>query len=104
MLVLRNGGEVARRTFELHEGESLDVRVAVVLRAAAAVAEDTPAEVVLAPAPAAAGGVDDGVWIGLGVGLGAVVVAGIVIGVVFATTPSAPMPYQGNFGDGIVRF
>lgn len=56
------------------------------------------------PTPAASGG-DDSLAIGLGVGLGvgALVIGAIVIGVVVGTSSPAA-PYQGNVGDGVIRF
>jgi hypothetical protein len=48
---------------------------------------------------------DTGIWIAVGVSVGAAVVIGVVVGVLVATQDQgAAAPYQGNFGDGIVRF
>jgi hypothetical protein len=102
LLVVRGREEVARRGFDAREGETTEVSLAVV---APTIDEDPVPmdEVIVVPVDPGGGG-DDGVLIGLGVGIGIVVVAAVVVGVVFATMPSGPTPYQGNFGDGVVRF
>ncbi len=99
VVVTRGGEEAARRAFETREGESIDVAVVVLAPEAPA-----PMDEVIAVPVEPSRGSDDGLWIGLGVGLGAAVVLGVVLGVVVATTPSAPAIYQGNFGDGVIRF
>lgn len=102
LLVVRDGEEVARRGFGAREGETVDVQLAVV---APAVEEIEPMdEVIVVPVDRDSGGSDDAVWIGVGVGVGVVVVAAVIVGVVVATSPGGATPYQGNFGDGIVRF
>ena len=104
LLVMRDGREVARRAFDANERATIDVALAIV---APTVVDEPPGpmdEVIVVPVDSGGGGSDDGVWIGLGVGIGVVVVAAVIVGVVFATTPGGPTPYQGNFGDGVVRF
>jgi hypothetical protein len=102
LLVRRDGVEIARRGFGAHEGETVDATLAVV---APVVEDPVPMdEVIAVPVDPPSSGSDDGVWIGLGVGLGVAVVAAVIVGVVLGTAPGAATPYQGNFGDGVVRF
>jgi hypothetical protein len=102
LLVLRDGEEIARRGFGARERETVDVPLAIV----APTVEDEAApmdEVIVVPVEPPGGGVD-GVAIGIGVGVGVAVVVAVVVIAVVLTMPSGGAPYQGNFGDGVVRF
>ncbi len=101
--VRRGGRFVIDERLELAEGD----RRALALR----VPDLRPARTVPEPVVAAtesepvSGGGDDGLAIGLGVGLGvgALVIGAVIAGVVVGTS-SSPMNYQGNVGDGVIRF
>ncbi len=102
VVVRRGRREVIDQRVTLADGEARTLALrAVDLRPARTT---PPPDEVIGPPPVTGGG-DDSLAIGLGVGLGvgALVIAGVIVGVVVATSsPSAP--YQGNVGDGVIRF
>lgn len=104
LVVMREGRELGQRRFELADGESAVVELALVAPAALVATTEPPvtgsdAAVDASPPPSD----DTGVWIGVGVGVGVAVAVGVVLGVVFATQGPAS-PYAGNVGGGVVHF
>lgn len=104
--VQRDGADLARQEIALGEGEARTVAIEVAPRVVAAL----PVAVAVAPdataldAPRDEGGGDD-TWIWVGVGIGAVVAIGVAVGIAVAVTSSESGPlYEGNLGDGMVRF
>lgn len=97
--VRRDGDTVFEEHVRLAEG----ARQSIVLTPRVA----TPREAALAAEPeeaASEGGGDDGVAIGVGVGVGVVVVAAVAIIVAVVLGGESQDPYQGNLGDGVIRY
>lgn len=100
--VERDGSTVARQEMALGEGEARTVALEVAPRVATA-AEPVVSPVATTTEEPRDGGDDTWVWVG--VGIGAAVVIGVAVGVAVAVTSSEPGPlYQGNLGDGMIRF
>jgi len=114
LVVMRNGAEVGRRSFEVAESASADVTLELTAPSVAAAepappppASTTlpPAAVVLdphasepAPAASSGGGLDDGAIAAIVVLSVLVVGAGVGVGLGFALQPQAPQPFDGNLG------
>jgi len=105
--VLRGGQQIASQHVEVAEGLTLQIEMTIQpLVDPAAVVETHPDpmdEAIAEPVPPS-GGDDTVTWVIVGVAIGVVVAAGITVGVVLGTQDQSPQPYQGNLGDGIIRF
>lgn len=109
--VSREGRSIASQHFQLAEALDIEIEltVAPVITAPVEVAriETTPPmdEVIAVPVREEAHGDDSVVWIAVGVSIGVAVAIGVVVAILVATQDQgAPTPYQGNLGNGVVRF
>ncbi|MCA9607574.1 MAG: hypothetical protein KC619_18330 [Myxococcales bacterium] len=99
--VRRSGDTVFEEHVTLAEGahESMVLTPRVVVaspREAALAAEAEPTD--------EAGGGDDGVAIGVGIGVGVAVVAAVAIVLAVVLGGETQDPFQGNLGDGVIRY
>jgi hypothetical protein len=102
--VARAGRTIESQQFQL--AESLNIEIELTVTSTVTTGGATPAmdEAIAMPVEEQHGD-DTGIWIGVGIGVGAAVVIGVVVAVLVATQDQGTAaPYQGNFGDGIVRF
>ncbi len=106
--VLRGGQQIATQHVEVTEGLTLQIEMTIqplVDPAAVVVAHhEEPMDEALAEPVPPQGGDDTVTWVIVGVAIGVVVATGITVGVVLGTQDQSPQPYQGNLGDGIIRF
>lgn len=101
--VARAGRSISSQRFQLAEGASVEIALSLGASVDPALATQ-PMDDALAMPVSDQHGDDTGIWIAVGVSIGVAVVIGVVVAIVFATQSSAPTPYQGNFGDGVVHF
>lgn len=103
IVVRRGSRDVRVERVTVAEGQTETVALRVPDLRPTRVAETTGSEPTEVPVTPSGG--DDSLAIGLGVGLGvgALVIAGVIVGVVVATSSPAA-PYQGNVGEGVIRF
>lgn len=105
--VLRGGQQIASQHVDVAEGLTLQIEMTIqpIVDPSAVIARQDPMDEVIAePVPPPSGGDDTVTWIIVGVSIGVVVAAGVTVGVVLGTQDQSPQPYQGNLGDGIIRF